>query len=276
MRQWMVAGVIIVLGLPVAAQTQRLGDIADEIRLQPDVERVIDEQVVAPSRSTTGPAAASIARPRLAECRVLGGELLTVLRRSLARDLFYDADWREQVREESLSLTDCVGRLDTVLWSGEGADAWREARDAASRYVGLVERMERSMATDTPDYSPVITELERVNASVDVHLANLARAERMAERAAGSEPPTTAEIDAIVARRCGVFEQGSTDFIYCVDSQRRAASRLRSRSRYTVDMDEATFNAARNRCAELHPTDLIERDRCERSRMSVPASQAGL
>jgi hypothetical protein len=274
MREWLVAGLIVLVGAQVSAQSQRLGDVADGIRLQTEGDVVINEQVVAspPARGTTG--GIDRARSELAACRDLGRQLLSTVRRSLVRDLFYDADWREEVRSGSLELVGRVDRLDTVRVPRAATALWLEAITEAETYIELTDRMDRLLATDTPDYRPVLDGLERTNASLDRYLGRLAGVERWMDRAASSAPPTGAEVDEIVAARCGIHPPGSTDFTVCADRQRRAAATLAARTKYSVEVEEAAFNAVRNRCAELHPADLVERERCERAQLASAGTGA--
>lgn len=275
MREWLAAGLIVMAGAQVAAQSQRLGDIADGIRLDRGGDIVIDERVVAPVTSRDGSGGLDRAQLELAACRDLGRQLLTVLRRSVVRDLFYDAEWREEVRSVSRDLAVRVDLLDTVGVPAGATDLWLAAIGEAESYLELADRMERLLATDTPDYGPVLDGLERTNAAVDGLIGRLARAERRIDRAAASAAPTSAEVDEIVSARCEIYPDGSTDRRVCDDRQRRAGEVLAARTRYSADVDEAAFNAVRNRCLELHPADLVERERCERVQLaSAPARSA--
>jgi hypothetical protein len=275
MRVWLAAGLIVMAGVQVAAQSQRLGDIADGIRLDRDGETVIDERVVATVPQRTRSGGLDRAQHELASCRDLGRQLLTTLRRSVVRDLFLDAEWREEVRSVSRDLVVCVDLLDSVGVPGEATGLWLEAIGAAESYLELTERMERLLVTDTPDYRPVLDGLERTNSALDTFIGRLATTERWMDRSAASAPPTGAEVTEIVSSRCGIFPAESADRRICADRQRRAAEVLGARTRYSAGVDEAVFNAVRNRCGELHPADLVERERCERIQLAAGSSRTG-
>ncbi len=274
MRQWLAAGLIVMAGAQVSAQSQRLGDIADGIRLDRDGEIVIDERVVAPVPRRVSPGGLDRAQRELAACRDLGRQLLTTLRRSVVRDLFYDAAWREEVRSASRDLEVRVDLLDSVGVPAEATDLWLAAIGEAERYLELTEHMDRLLATDTPDYRAVLDGIERTNAALDGFIARLATTGRWIDRSATSAPPTGAEVAEIVASRCGIFQVDSADWRTCGDRQRRAAGVLEARTRYSTGVDEAMFNAVRNRCAELHPADLVERERCERIELTSAATRS--
>lgn len=275
MREWLAAGLIVMAGAQASAQSQRLGDIADGIRLDRDGEVVIDERVVGSAPRRVGSGGLDRAQRDLAACRDLGRQLLTTLRRSVVRDLFYDAEWREEVLSASRDLAIRVDLLDTVGVPAEAAALWLNAIEEAESYLGLTERMERLLATDTPDYRPVLDGLERTNAALDGFIGRLASTERWIDRSASSAPPTGAETAAIVSSRCGIFPAESVDRRICADRQRRAAVVMEARTRYSTGVDEAVFNAVRNRCGELHPMDLVERERCERVQLTSASSRSG-
>lgn len=273
MREWLAAGLIVMAGAQVAAQSQRLGDIAYTIRLDRDGEIVIDERNVAAGPRRVGSSGMARAQFELEACRDLGRQLLTILRRSVVRELFLDAGWREEVRSASLDLVARVNLLDIVRVPAEAVDLWLAATEEAESYIELTDRMERLLATDTPDYRSVLDGLERTNAALDVFVERLASTQRWIDRAAHSAPPMGAEVDAVVSARCGIFPAGSTDRTVCADRQRRAAEILGSRTRYSTGTDEASFNAVRNRCSELHPVDLVERERCERLQLASASAR---
>jgi hypothetical protein len=258
------------LALPgdASAQETHLGDVAESIRLDhPAGEPVIiDDQSFPPAVSPAEGAPYTERLAGIAEAYRSAVERLETTLGEMDRGMvLYDPEWRSAVEDICLDIEELTIEVTAATPSPPYAEAHEALRAATREYGEAIAAVRRAVANMTPTIG------ERL-----VHLRDgrlwLERAQALAEKTRErlELESTPAEVvgsqgfdggEAVCAAR---YPTDPDLEDACLRVQERAVRELEGRTAFGLGLDDATFNAIRNRCQLEWGTDYEGRNDCEK------------
>ena len=274
--RWMTAGIglilIAALAMPAGAQ-QDLSEVAGKIKLKrPEGESVVfDQRSVG---STMRPGFSGTDGEILLEATIMVADaarsVSTLLDETGSGEVFYDDRWRARVDATGKAMDEARGELDFVIVPERFSAAFEKVELGSAGVGEGLEVLRGAIAMDRPQFTQAKTHLAGGSGLLDEAMA----AVRVALREQEAEKPAPS-VDALalsndIRELCrGQYTEGSEGYDYCVDKQEEAEEAITGRFAFNVGLDEAAFNTIRNGCLYEWPKDLVQRDGCERRRMTA-------
>lgn len=250
----------------VAAQEQRLSDVAADIRLRPPSQDALFVDLT-PARG------AASSSQDLVDLADEYAQDLDVVSRLLAEassdDRFYAADWRDQMLEAAVNL-DTVGYSLAAALAPERFATVHDGLIDASEECGRATRgIREAIRLDQPRYGSAMRSLADCRPRVVRAVGEMHRIRRaeLQESQPPLDEPLAAAVGIVELCSAGSGRSGSA-FEECVATQEQARRALADRFSFSVLLDEATFNVIRNECRLEWPTDFAGRNRCEKQRIA--------
>jgi hypothetical protein len=268
-----VAGAVLAAGLatPAGAQ-QNLSEVAGKIKLKKPENGsvVIDQRSVGKMvRSGRTGTAGEILLESTTRCADAAHSLSDLLAETGSGEVFYADAWRARVKAAGETFDEAHKELGFAAVPTRFEAAYDTAQSGLDETAAGLEILRRAIAMDRPQFTEAKKALAAGNAVLDQAMAEMRRVLR--EEDAEQPPPTvdalkmSNDIRDLCRRR---YSEGSDGYDYCVSEQEKAAEAISSRFAFNVGLEDSDFNTIRNGCLYEWPDDLVQRDACERRRIS--------
>jgi hypothetical protein len=273
-RTWAVVVVVIMSAASLANAQQSASESPRPIGAEPEgpTSMVIDNSSLVRAGDSDEPQweAGDFLFDSMEEGAASFRELNTVLAETGSAKVFYDPEWRDRVGDAGLRFE--LARDDlSLVYPEEHYEATLvaaiESMEAATIALNSIRN---AIDRDAPVFSLAKKELvaqESLFVSALAETRAIHRAEMAAEPAPPINPIAASQIIDALCR--GRHAAGSGAYDSCVAEQRAAVDSMTLRSGSSVGLTPQAFNPIRNNCRFELPNDFVQRDHCERRRITA-------
>jgi hypothetical protein len=268
-----VAGAVLAAGLAnTAGAQQNLSDVAGKIKLKkPESGSVVIDQRSVGRMVRSGPAgtAGDVLLDTTTRCADAARSLSDLLAETGSGEVFYDNGWRARVKAAGETFDEAHKELGFAAVPARFEAAYDSAQSGSDEVAAGLEILRQAIAMDRPQFTEAKKTIAAGNGVLDQAMAEMRRVLR--EENAEQLPPTVDALELsngireLCRRR---YTEGSDGYDYCVSEQEKAAEAISSRFAFNVGLEESDFNTIRNGCLYEWPDDLVQRNACERRRIS--------
>ena len=280
-RVWVMVSAVLMTVAPVWCQSDRLGDVAGSIKLDPAAVTEGGGTVVDPVqvRKADRELLLDVLDAARAEARRLG-DLLTEARSTI---LYHGDNLPVRLGSASRDLEAAVQEIYSLRLTPSFQQALGDARDAAATCdlaaVAAREELERLGV----GFTEAVETLETCRRQLEAAALGAAGGDRP-ESAAGSRADDRSDdaaegiaggADARIAALCESERSAGADAAQrCLEEQYRALAALEARTAVNEMLGQDLFDGIRKSCLNRYLDDYAARDRCEQERMTAVRLEA--
>jgi hypothetical protein len=277
-RAWVVMSVVLLAGSPAWSQSERLGDVAGTIKLNPGAVTRGGGEVV--DAGQVRKADHELLGGVVADCAASARLLADLISDARATILYRGDDLPVRLEAASRELDAAAQEVYSLRLTAPFAEPLAVAREAAS----VCELAAASVRDELDRQGVAFTEASQGTAACRRKLEEIAMVLGGREApgstggagTAATEGPqpegvaASSEVDRRVAERCtGEGAEGPDAYQRCLNRQYEAVAALDARTPANEMLEEGLFQDIRNTCRARYDDDFAARDQCEQEKMTA-------